>query len=260
MATRLYHWLGALRQEAFAGTETLRVPAPLLLQEDTGLVLLEFSRGDDLRHVLARNGSEQPVRLAAQWLARLHAAAALPGTRTSSPLRETRKVDGWCDEIAPHLDPQATGRLTCARDAMRALGAALDGAVRPSLVHRDYYPANVLWDGEAVCVLDLDELRVGDPALDVGHFLAALQNLGLRAAGRPDAFATHREVFLHTYLESAPGDVRDRLPFYQAYTWLKLAAKEARRQREAWRERCLVLTGLACAAVEAMAQEGVRGR
>ncbi len=260
MATRLYGWLSALREGAFAAEAVLRVPTPLLLDEAAGLVVLEYLRGDDLRRVLAQDGAERPVRLAAKWLARLHNADALPGAKTSSPLREAAKVDDWRREIAPRLPPEEATRLFRVRAAMHELAGEMDGAAPAALIHRDYYPANVLWDGEAVCVLDLDELRVGDPALDVGHFLAALQNLALRTTGRFDAFAAHGELFLETYLEGSRFDVRSRLPFYQAYTWLKLAAKEARRQRESWQERARALTGLACDAIEAASGEDARGR
>ena len=44
--------------------------------------------------------------------------------------------------------------------------------------------------------------------------------------------------------------MRARLPAYRAYTFLKLAATEARRRRPGWEEQARTLVGLACEELE----------
>lgn len=49
-----------------------------------------------------------------------------------------------------------------------------------ALLHRDFYPDQVLIQPACVVLLDLDLVARGDPAIDLGNFLAHLQELSLR--------------------------------------------------------------------------------
>ena len=42
------------------------------------------------------------------------------------------------------------------------------------MVHRDFYHDQVIADGDVCRLVDLDLVAVGDPALDIGNFLAHL--------------------------------------------------------------------------------------
>ena len=119
------------------------------------------------------------------------------------------------------------------------------------MIHRDFYDAQVLWDGARAWIVDFDQLSVGDPALDLGHFVAHLASLAYRITGRPDAVAAPTRVLIETYLRFNPIPIDSRLPFYKACTFMKLAAKEARRKREDWQQSVSVLTDLACEELEA---------
>jgi hypothetical protein len=88
-------------------------------------------------------------------------------------------------------------------------------------------------------------MRTSDPALDVGHFLAHLDVLAYRATGDPRAYAKAGTRFLLSYESASGGSFRERLPAYRAYTFLKLAATEAKRRRAGWDEQARVLIGLA---------------
>jgi len=118
------------------------------------------------------------------------------------------------------------------------------------MIHRDFYDAQIMWDGRRVWILDFDQLCVGDPALDVGHCVAHLASLAYRVTGRPDSLAEAARILLETYLKSNPISIESRLPFYKACTFIKLAAKEARRKREHWQRDVSVLTDLACDELE----------
>lgn len=91
---------------------------------------------------------------------------------------------------------------------------------RPQPIHRDFYPEHVLIDGGRLWLIDLDLYCAGDPALDVGNFIAHM----IEARFRRDDFAvepTDAESTLETrYVELAG---RDALPAIRAYTTLSLA-------------------------------------
>lgn len=244
-AARVHDATTALHSDTFDGRGPLRIPTPLLMVPDLRLALQEFAPGEDLRHALAAGAGDAPVALAARWLAALHHASPPPGLKATSLAHELEKMERWRDEIAAHLLPPDERRL---RDSWQGLrGLTTDIPERsPALIHKDYYYAHVYWDGENVWALDFDQLSTGDPAFDVGHFLAHLENLAYHATGRADAYETSARRFVRAYQEHASVDLRTGLPFYRAYTFLKLAATDATRKRPGWRDRVAVLTRLAC--------------
>jgi aminoglycoside phosphotransferase (APT) family kinase protein len=142
-------------------------------------------------------------------------------------------------------------RLAAARDRLFTL---LADPPRTNLttIHRDYYYANVLWDGHSLCVIDLDQLRIGDPALDVAHFAAHLDVLAYRQTGDIAAYREQSATFVGAYRPAlgAP-PVADRLPIYRAYTFLKLAATEVTREREGWRDATEAMARAACGELDA---------
>jgi aminoglycoside phosphotransferase (APT) family kinase protein len=110
------------------------------------------------------------------------------------------------------------------------------------MIHRDFYYANILWDGERLWGLDFDEVSLGDPALDVAHFLAHLEAL-TPVTGQRVAEAAAR--FLQSYQERSSLDLDSRLPFYKACTFLKVAANRASRKRHRWERITAALVDLA---------------
>lgn len=244
LAERLYRRLEHLTNGPFDNGGPLRVPAPMMLVQDLGLVLQECVNGADLRHVLSADTAHPAVSLAGQWLARLHAAPAPAGLKIASLKHELQKVDRWCEYIASYLSTADAQRLRKTRAALHRLAGEMP-SYEPVMIHKDFYYGNILWDGQRVWVLDFDELSIGDPALDIGHFLAHLETLAYRRMGRPDGFAWATPLFPCSYQERTALDLESRLPFYRAYTFLKLAATEVSRQQGEGACIAEVLTGLA---------------
>ncbi len=243
-AARMFRWIRDLRNDRFDC-----VPTHLAFRADLGLVLQEHVDAPDLRHCLAAGNGKQAVSLAAQWLSVFHATPPPMGVKVETPAQNVRKVARWCEEIQPYLASRGRRRLQEAQDALQGLVGQMPRQ-SPALIHRDFYPANVLSDGQRIWVLDFDQLRLGDPALDVGHFLAHVQNVAYRATGRADSLADAGAVFLRSYLRKNPLELEPRLRFYRAWTFLKLAAKEANRKRGEWLHFLSVLTELACREAE----------
>jgi thiamine kinase-like enzyme len=239
----MQQWLRHLEGHVFSVESHLRVPAPLGLIEDLHMVVHRYIEGDDLRHVLDADG--QSIMLAASWLARLHRSAPLEGLRVRTPEHEIEKAIRWLDDVQAHVSPDACAALEVLREALHDV-LADPPAIELRTIHRDYYYANLLWDGERIWAIDLDQLRIGDPALDVAHFLAHLQVLSYRQTGSFEVLAEHGDIFVNTYFnETHRADVEAQLPLYRAYTFLKLAETEAKRQREGWKD---VVEALALAA------------
>lgn len=75
---------------------------------------------------------------------------------------------------------------------------------QPRTVHRDFYPDQVLVTGQHITIVDFDLLAKGDPALDVGNFIAHLLERSLRDAHHPDAFLPAVAAFRTEYLQCCP--------------------------------------------------------
>ena len=119
---------------------------------------------------------------------------------------------------AAALRPLLAERITALLPALDALGATL--ADRPGCgIHRDCYPDQILVDGENLTWLDLDLYCEGDPALDVGNFLAHMSEHALRHYGDARALAA-QESALQQHYQQETGTAPEAIA---AWTTLALA-------------------------------------
>jgi aminoglycoside phosphotransferase (APT) family kinase protein len=78
--------------------------------------------------------------------------------------------------------------------------------VPPTLVHVDYWPGNILWNGDQIsAVVDWEEAAIGDPAIDVAYCCMDIELRGLSAAAAE---------FLRAY-EAAAGRPITNLGFWE---------------------------------------------
>lgn len=255
LAARMFTRIAELKRASLLDDQLTGIPAPLAFVQDIGLVLHQYVDAPDVRRAIAEdpieNASPAPIALCARWLAGLHDATPVPGLNVKPMDHEIAKADRWCEEIVSRL-PEADGRRV--RDTQHLLHSRarqMSGAA-PAMIHRDFYYANVLWDGRRLWMLDFDQMSLGDPALDAGHFLAHVASLSLRTTGRPDAFASAAHGFLDSYLEARPSEMLSRVTWYKAYTFLKLAATEAVRRPDRLERLSAVFADLAFRALDAM--------
>lgn len=87
------------------------------------------------------------------------------------------------------------------RGIMRGARARLEQLGEEAVcgIHRDFYFDQVLVDGRRIWLVDLDLYSIGDPAIDLGNFLAHLDELALRRLGHVTAFAAEAAAFLDGY-------------------------------------------------------------
>ncbi len=98
----------------------------------------------------------------------------------------------------PHLKNSLDYLLReCERITRRLPNSAFVG------LHRDFYPAQLRIDEESIFLLDLDLHSWGDAAIDIGNFIAHLQEQGLREFGNHEWFATLEHSFLDRYQQIA---------------------------------------------------------
>ncbi len=206
---------------------------------ETGLLLQEWRGGQHLCAGLVEGETLRCAAAAAHWIAALHTVPTLVGLKRRTLEYEVKRLAQFADQVAQHT-PGGPPSLSRARtDLVRAAGRL--GTFEPTVIHKDFYHAHVLWDGSRLSVLDFDELSVGDPAFDVGHFLTHVERQRWLLPDQARVLGAAAQRFADTYPGMDEPGFRDRVAFYRGYTALKLAATEARRGRPGWAERAETL-------------------
>jgi aminoglycoside phosphotransferase (APT) family kinase protein len=218
------------------------VPRPLGAVEPLGLALTAAVGEEGLRPLsgtemlrCTRGGvPAEALAAAATALAPLHRSAVRPqGER-----RDAAAVAKRVDLLAVHA-PALAPRLRAAGDELARLLAS-DGAA-PVPVHGGFKPSQLVYTGpRRVVVTDFDGVRLDDPALDVGYFLAYLRPASLwrdRAASRA-WFTAAARVFTTAYARSMSGagapaneiaGILRRAPLHEAAALLKIAGRRPHR-------------------------------
>ena len=198
--------------------DDLRVPEPLGLLPEHRLVLLRGFAGTPLSAITDPAAAAGGSRQAGQWLARLH-ASGVPLPRRLSLQHEADVTLEWSARIG-ELHPDLADR---ARQLALGWPRSLQECPVDHQVplHKDFHAGHVLVS-KAVCVVDLDEARLGDRAMDVAHFVTYLE--AVPAGSRWEAL---RDAFLESYAERSGWQGSDSFDAFCAYTWLKIAKQRA---------------------------------
>ncbi|MEX0786579.1 MAG: aminoglycoside phosphotransferase family protein [Dehalococcoidia bacterium] len=206
----------------------VRIPRLLALHREIGLVVMERLDAHDLSVELRtrpQRENQDLVERAARGLAGFHRLQLdVGGDRQLSD--ELAEVRGKLESIgteAPLLAPPANQILD---DAERRLGELPSPA--PKVVHGGYKPSQAFIMGDHVGVVDLEGTCLGDPAIDVGNFLAVLH----RDAALQDDDRLRRLAasFLSAYAR-ASGDVTivQRARVLQSIELVRIVARKYER-------------------------------
>jgi len=207
------------------GTGRWLVPEPIAYDPVWRLLLLRWSEGALLRSLLLAGADvRQPVRAAAEWLARLHGSGVTSG-RCYSFSRHLHTLAGWKRRVAD-VYPQAEGLLSDLLRLMEDRGAVLverRGAWTAGPTHRDFSPDHLVIDGDRVTVLDFDEFCQYDSLFDVAHFAAHIRFLGLTSGGSMPYFDAAADLFETEYRARVSGYCEARVALWRAVSYFKLA-------------------------------------
>jgi ATP-binding cassette, subfamily B, bacterial len=174
----------------------ISVPEPLGVVPELGMWLQARVPGSTATVLMAGTSGRDVAARLADALHKLNRA----------PVAVSRN-HGVADELA--ILHELLGRLACERrqwgdrlerllEGCTRLAAGLGPAV-PAIVHRDFYPAQAVVDGDRVYLVDLDLCAWGDPALDIGNCLGHLVEQGLREDGDPAALEGPAQALAHRF-------------------------------------------------------------
>jgi hypothetical protein len=89
----------------------------------------------------------------------------------------------------------------------------------PCGIHRDFYGDQVIVNGNRLYLIDFDLYCQGNPALDIGNFIAHITEYSLRILGNPDALVDREAAMIERFVRFHGEAIRSAI---QSYTTLTL--------------------------------------
>ena len=182
----------------------IAVPRPVRLVEEWSLVLMGAVPGDRFKDMLRRSETSDELRRAVEAAAR--GLAAFQRLRLDTD--EVRTLPTAAAELGKRTARLAEIAPAAARSADPLVAQVRELAERSpppalSTIHGDFKPSQIFVQGDRLSVVDLDRACRGDPAVDVGSFLAVLHKKSWRE-GRE-----HYRPVAATFLEACQSESSD---------------------------------------------------
>jgi aminoglycoside phosphotransferase (APT) family kinase protein len=226
---------------ALANATAFKSSGPLRLAESLGhsnrrhVLAQQWLSGRSVNDALSDPHLDlQTLTVVGAALAALHAQDAKALTRLTPDVLATilGEVAAAVGSICPQLEKRA-------HDLARRLAARLvdePQADRP--IHGDFYARQVLVGGDTAAILDLDEAALGNPAIDLGNFVAHLERDALRGDLSPGRVESLKDAFIDGYRVASRNSIRRTIQLYAAVGLLRLAPQAFRYDRQPnWREQ-----------------------
>jgi Phosphotransferase enzyme family len=197
--------------------DTIAVPKPVGVLPKFRMWLQLRAPGRPVSELLAEPGGVALARRVAEAAHKLH-RSGVP-TRKRHRMADELRILEQCLQNVAVAEPRWSRRLErLFRDCKRLAKAT----PKPQScgVHRDFYPDQVLANGNDLYLLDFDLYCRGDPGLDIGNFLGHITEQSLRMCSDPAALSGVERALEERFVELSGETVR---PAVRAYAVLTLA-------------------------------------
>ena len=227
-AERVHDLMIRLDRDVFAGSPGLGVPLALGWCTDPPLLVYRPALGVGFDDPSASGDGDagiqrEAVVAAARWLARLH-GSRLELDRRLDVDHEVANAEEWAATITrvmPSLGTAAESAVVALRSAATGLRVRTDVPI-----HKDFHHQHLVLGPDRLSVVDLDEARLGDAALDVAHFVVYLQLRAIRSGAPADGPPLARS-FVDSYRAETGWAADERFAFFGRYTAVKIAKQLA---------------------------------
>jgi aminoglycoside phosphotransferase (APT) family kinase protein len=221
---RAYWIMKVLWEDVFHNVPDLKVPQPLGIIPQLSMLVFLPSEGQFLGEYIAKNRMDSPqtyrlMDLAGTWLANLH--------NHYIPLEKEFKIEGeidniqeWVGIISLKYPEEAKAALTIAEYLLRRASELNFENTVP--IHKDFHYEHIMVDG-GINVFDFDEIRRGDPNIDLAHFCANFYLLAYRNQHHTAHFSNLQNHFFASYAKETGWNMGERFLYFYAFTCLKIA-------------------------------------
>ncbi len=224
----------ARRRAEFAATLPF-LPQLRAVNEATHALVFDWQPGRALiEDIRGRTAHPADLREAGRRIAALHAIPPARGLGMQSVESEHAALQPVLNRLR-RLVPEAHALIDRLEDLIGEILFAMPS--RATLVHGDFHPNRVLLQAHGARLLDCDQLRIGDPAADLGLFVAHLECEVL--FGRLDSAAADslQRAFCEGYREAGAQYSEQALQLYTTLGLLSLAHRPFRDCYPNWSQR-----------------------
>ncbi|WP_052125074.1 phosphotransferase [Vibrio sinaloensis] len=178
-------------------SDNIHVPEPLFAMRELNMWFQKKVSGDNVFKPFCENVEPALAHQLALALYKLH-NTELPLKKEHTTAKELTILHDGLHKVAEQ-QPSLENRLCALIQQSITLSEQLSASeLKP--IHRDFYHDQVLWDGHKLHLLDFDLMCLGSPYLDLGNFIAHIQEQCLREYDDP-LFAQHNiNQFVTRYL------------------------------------------------------------
>ncbi len=198
------------------GADGIATPEPVAHVESLHLWLQRKVAGAEASALIGGPRGREVARRAAEAAYKIHCTEVPP--RFSHSMMDELEILFERLEQVVLLHPDWQERISALKRKAWVIAQSL-GARPLCGIHRDYYADQLIVDDRQVWVIDFDLYCKGDPALDIGNFIAHITEQALRVTGDATAWQDQEEAMLRRYL--ALGGESHRHPI-RVYAFLTL--------------------------------------
>jgi len=197
-------------------TDCISVAQPIGAVPEWHMWLQRKVMGENALKKLSRSHQIFLAQRIAEVAHKLHNADVPPRRRPHTIRNEVELLHDRFGLVAV-LRPNLQSRLDFLLEGIERLAATMP-AGRTAAIHRDFYHDQVIIDGNRFYLLDFDLYCEGDPALDLGNFIAHLQESSVRRNGNSLEFQQQQQTLIDRYVELCRVDLRARIEIYTLFT------------------------------------------
>jgi hypothetical protein len=224
MCDRALSVMRYLWNNVFTGETELSVPEPLGSVPSLSMLVFVPAEGQFLGEVIASHPLNSPelyrvMRLAGAWLAKLH-QSHLPIQKQLKIEDEIPNLYDWVELIGKKYPEEKEAAAAVASFLIEQMGHLQLDLHSP--IHKDFHYEHILVDG-GLKVFDFDEIRLGDPNVDLAHFCANFYLLAYRNNKHTTHFSQLQNQFFESYARLTGWEMGENFLFFYAYTCLKIA-------------------------------------
>jgi hypothetical protein len=232
-ASASFDVLRVLWERGFGKGGPFRVPEPLGCFPDPGVLVMRAAAGDRLSTLAKRPRRwEEGLEAAGRWLARLHTLPTALGPRED--LREAKRRLAERAAVARARHPELEALVDRFVAELKQRAAAVAGP--RTQTHGRYHARHVFVAADAVTVIDLDRLALGDPAKDLGEFLHRLRAQSRRARLGDEDASRAEHAFVDGYVTDG-GVIPDGLVYFWSYSILSTLLRVVELNPRKWQRR-----------------------
>jgi aminoglycoside phosphotransferase (APT) family kinase protein len=202
----------------------LYIPRPAAVFEDLNIVVMKEVAGRSMTQLLDGGPaqSRHVTRVAAATMATYHGLTL--GTDNARTL--PGEIERWRKRV-PEVALIAPEFADSVHALLDRIERSADHSDQPALrlIHGDAKPTHLMMDGDNVGIIDFDRACLGDPALDVGAFVAHFRKFDMRK--KSGARGPLTTLFLRDYQarSRSKGLIR-RAHLFESLTLIRMASRQ----------------------------------